>query len=95
MSEGKPSARDSAHEATGISTTNGEKDTRNDGLWFVLAVYTASRTFYFVAGTVFAGILPVGGESFRSSPDCLPSRCHKLPGCLVSGLRVNSLGSGR
>jgi len=26
----------------------------------------------------------------RSSPNCLPSQCHKRPGCLVSRLRVNS-----
>jgi len=57
----KPSARNSAHEAAGISTTKEEKDTRNDGLSFVLAVYAASRTFYLVAGTVFASNLPVGG----------------------------------
>jgi hypothetical protein len=56
----KPSARNSAHEAAGISTTKEEKDTRNDGLSFVLAVYAASRTFYLVAGTVFASNLPVG-----------------------------------
>jgi hypothetical protein len=59
----KPSAKDPAPEAAGISAATQEtgKDARSDGFLFVLAVYAASRLFYLVAGALFASYLPAGG----------------------------------
>jgi Mannosyltransferase (PIG-V) len=56
-----PGAKDSAHEAAGISTMKEEEDARSGGLLFVLTIYAASRLFYLGAGTMFAGNLPAGG----------------------------------
>jgi hypothetical protein len=69
--EEKPSPKGPAHGAADISAPKGEKDTRSDGLLFVLAVYAASRMFYLGAGAMFAGNLPVGGFHWLT-PDVPP-----------------------
>jgi hypothetical protein len=66
-----PGAKDSAHEAAGISTTKAEEDARSGGLLFVLTIYAASRLFYLGAGTMFAGNLPAGGF-YWLTPDVPP-----------------------
>ncbi|MBA2442717.1 MAG: hypothetical protein H0V53_09975 [Rubrobacter sp.] len=40
------------------------------GLWFVLAVYAASRLFYLAAGTVLVGVVPIG--SFQQQTEDVP-----------------------
>ena len=66
-----PGAKESAHEAAGISTTKAEEDARSGGLLFVLTIYAASRLFYLGAGTMFAGNLPAGGF-YWLTPDVPP-----------------------
>jgi hypothetical protein len=66
-----PGAKDSAHEAAGISTTKVEEDARSGGLLYVLTIYAASRLFYLGAGTMFAGNLPAGGFHWLT-PDVPP-----------------------
>lgn len=66
-----PGAKESAHEAAGISTTKAEEDARSGGLLFVLTIYAASRLFYLGAGTMFAGNLPAGGFHWLT-PDVPP-----------------------
>src|SRR5918998_4831508 len=61
--EDKPSAKDTAPGAAGISAAEQKmgKDPRSNGVSFVPAVFAASRLFYLVAGAMFAGYLPAGG----------------------------------
>jgi hypothetical protein len=60
--EDKPSDKDPAPGAVGVSVTEQEtgKDARSVGLLFVLAVYGASRIFYLAAGALLAVYLPAG-----------------------------------
>src|SRR5918998_1296645 len=61
--EDKPSAKDTAPGAAGISAAEQKmgKDPRSNGVSFVPAVFAASRLFYLVAGALLAGFLPAGG----------------------------------
>jgi len=70
MPEDKSSAKDPAPGSVEISTAEREtgKEARSDGLWFVLAVYGASRLFYLLAGALMAAFLPAG-PFYTLTPD--------------------------